>query len=139
MVADIPIIEMAMSDDPLNLFYDPKQGCTLPWEVRPVNCHVYTCGLLSSVELAVFTQLVALPLKALRKFAWEYWHAPNDKHRDLVYSKARGNFREYPNRFGVMFERYMMICQNTRGFEKRMPRAEDGVEQHRARCIVHKE
>ena len=136
LISDLPKIEACYSGNPLSAFYDPKKGCLLPWALRPVNCHVYICPRMFPIDRVVFDQMVGLPLKALRRFIWEYMHAPNDVHAAAVYAKARGNFKDYPPKLKRAFGIWGEIAEIIQTTEEGIADVEEAVLHHRARADV---
>jgi len=104
-------IREAYSGNPTNAFYDPATGCRLPWEARPVNCLVFICPRMHPIERTMFEQLVARPMKAIRRFIWEVAHAQSPAQRAYVMQKLDESFEAYPEQFERNLTRLLEVVQ----------------------------
>ena len=109
---DLPILSECFSGDPLNAFYTAEKGCALPWGARPVNCLVYICPRTHPIERTMFEAMVAQPLKAIRRFIWEYDRAPSADHQLRVYQQVLANYEKWPGLVLDNLERYTDIMND---------------------------
>ena len=120
---DLAIMGESYSGDPLNAFYTADAGCTLPVTARPVNCLVFACPRMHPIERTMFDALVGTPLKAVRRFIWEYDRAPTPEYRQRIYQQVVANYDPWPGIVIKNLERYETAAEQ---FQQALDMRSDG-------------